>query len=297
MCTPNHYEVIGEALRPRWLMQGSFVYVDRITEDSNVLLQSTTNTSLQLNASDFDFSWDAGLDVSLIRQCWDDSGIELRYLDFGQLDSLATIDIGGSLIQVNSSPPLFAPNVQSIAATYTTELRGFELNYHYPLYRYASVLAGFRYVSFDDRLRAVLDAAPQTFRYHVAASNDLYGGQIGAATVPCWFFGCLQATSFVKVGIYGNDAEHESFFSTGAATLRVEDSADNSAIVGELGITAQLRLGKHVTFRSGYSLLFLERVAIGSDQVAASDFFNNVGSDDHGGAVFHGASVGVELRL
>jgi hypothetical protein len=67
--------------------------------------------------------------------------------------------------------------------------------------------------------------------------------------------------------------------------------------VGKLGLTAELRIHPCLSIIGGYSALWLESVAIASDQISSSDFFNGVGSDDRGGTLFYGANVAVVLRL
>ena len=92
------------------------------------------------------------------------------------------------------------------------------------------MLAGFRYVSFDDELTAVLDAAPQSFLYNTSTSNDLYGGQLGLVTVPCnCLMPCLWVSSHLKAGVYGNESENRSVIDTGVTTLGAIESAGTTS--------------------------------------------------------------------
>ncbi len=296
--TVEQFNAACAAMRPRWIARASAVYMDRVTEDSLVLMQNTADASEQLNANDFDFGWVTGLDLSLLRKSWDDTGYEVRYLGLRQLDAASVVDTNAVLLRIESAPPLFAPNVQSIQARYRSDLQGIEANYLYPMYDTLTVLAGLRYVALDDDLVVNLDSAPQDFLYTVSTRNDLYGIQIGAVGTPVVpFDGFLSITAFGKLGIYGNDARQRSRFDTGAANLLVHASADTSSFVGEAGIIARMQLTERLALFGGYNLVWLDRIAVASDQIAASDFFNGTGSNDRGSAVFHGANVTIELRL
>ncbi len=291
-------DAVCAVLKPRWLARGSAVYMDRLTADSLTLIQSTVNPSEQLNADDFNFDWVAGFDLSLTRKAWDDNAVEVRYLGFNSFDASAFAATGGNPVQIDSTPPVFASNVQSIDAHDSSDLFSIEANYQLAIYDSVTVSAGIRYLSFDDDLTSVLDANPQTFGYDVSTRNDLYGVQIGATSIPCApVFGCLWVSATGKAGIYGNDARQRSLLDTGAASLSINDSADNTAFVGEIGLSSRLPVGQCLSMIAGYSLLYLDNVAIASDQTSASDFFNGAGSDNDGYAVFHGIHLAIELRL
>ncbi len=293
----NYDDCICTAMTPRWLARGSLLYMDRATDDSLVLMENTANPSEQLNTADFDFGWNVGFDVSLMRIAWDDDAIEIRYLDLGQLDSSTRTATNAAQLRINAEPPVFAPNVQSIDARATSKLFGVEANYRLATCYPVTLLAGIRYVSLDETCMAILDATPQTFTYSASTRNDLYGGQVGAITCPhpiC--FGWLYVSGFAKAGVYANDAAQHSLLSTTAADLAASDSVVSTAFAGECGVSAEIRISEHLAVYGGYSLLSLESVAIATEQIPATDFFNATGIDDRGGTIFHGAQLTIELR-
>lgn len=290
-----------DAFRTRWELRAAVLTMDRITEDPRPLIQNTTNASQQINADDFDFDWQTGFDVSLLRRKWDDSAFELRFLDLGTLTANTSLQMAPSQIRIDASPPVFAPNVERIDADYDSEFYSIEANRYWPVYERVHLLAGFRYVSLDDQLRNRLDAGAQTFLYEDTTENDLYGGQLGFVTLPHQPFANdfaianLGFSTFGKAGVYGNDGHHRSFVDTGATRLAINESEDDVAFLGEFGATARLQFGDWMAITGGYSLLWLEHVAIASDQTAVSDFFNQNGTDDRGSAIFHGATLAIEL--
>lgn len=295
---PNHTRLLAGALRPRWVAVGSVVAMDRVNQDSRALIQSTANSAEQLNAADINFDWQLGFDVSLTRRAWDDTAFELRYLDLGQLDGGVSIPVTNSQVEIFADPPIFVPNVQGIAARFETDFFSFETNYYYPAYDFLDVLIGFRYVSFDDDIFAQLDAAPDTVRMVSSTSNEMYGCQIGAITRPCRpALGCLWLSAYAKTGLYGNDARNRGLIDTGLSRLGVDDSADDTSFMGEFGATSRTPIGDRISIFASYSLIWLESVAIASEQIAVSDYFNGVGSTSRGNAVFYGATAGVECRF
>ncbi len=294
----DHYEAACDGLKPRWIARASALFMIRKRENSLVLFQNTANVAEQINADDFDFDYSVGFDLSLMRKTWDDNGFEIRYLDLGQLDAVATATSAAEIWSINSMPPVFAPDVQAVQASYDSDLFSVEANYHYWIYEGITLLGGLRYVSLNDDLTEILDAAPQTFTYDTSTRNDLYGAQVGINGAPDEpIFGCLVPAAFAKVGVFGNDARQRSLLDTGAASLAVHDSASRVAWVGELGISTELQLSRYVSILGGYSMLWLDNVAIGSDQVVVNDFFNSVGIDNRGSAIFYGANLGIGLQL
>jgi hypothetical protein len=286
-----------EAFQPRWMLNVGAVSMDRITADSQPLIQYTGALARQINADSFDFDWQAGLDVSLMRKSWDESAWEIRYLDLGTQRADASLTNAPNQVRFNAAPTIFAPNVQRIDASYENDLASFELNFHYPLYDHVEVLAGFRHVSLDDDLRTRLHAAPQTFLYEDRTENDLYGGQVGASTLPHPFslLSCCCWSAFAKAGVYGNDGSHRGFIDTGATQLAIRDSFGDVSFVGEFGANTRLQIGDFAIL-GGYSLLWLEHVAIASDQLAVSNYFSGTGSDLRGSALYHGATLAIEYQ-
>ena len=282
-------------LTPQWYAQGSVLIMNRVTKSSQVLMQDTTNPARQLNADAFDFGWEGGLDLAIKRIRWDEREFEIRFFGLQEMSATTSVATNG-LVEILSDPSVFAPNVSRIDARYTSDLYGIEANWRFVTYLPFKYIAGFRYLGFDDDLSAVLTTNGTPILYRTVTRNDLYGVQAGITSVPdCPLLDCYWLTWSVKGGIYGNDASQKSLF-TGSVGQRADDSADSTAFVGELELGLRYPLTNCFTLVGGYRLLILERVAVGSDQLANLDFFNGSGRDDHGNAIFHGASLGITFQ-
>lgn len=294
----NQYEEACRGLQPRWIARGSAVYMDRRTERPLTLFQNTANLGEQVNADEFKFDGSLGVEASLMRQTWDDNGIEVRFLGLEQFNASTTAMSAPNQWRVNGSPPVFLPNVHTVNANYDSELLSLETNYQYGFHDALSFSCGLRWLSLNEDLTATFEATPQTFRYDTLTRNDLYGAQVGVVAAPLYLlFGCREPTVFAKAGVFGNDARQRSVIDTGSATLSVHESASRVAWVGELGVATQYQLSRHLWILGGYSLLWIDRVTIASDQVVVNDFFNLTGINHRGSTLFYGANLGIGMQL
>ena len=132
------------------------------------------------------------------------------------------------------------------------------------------------------------------FGYSASTRNRLYGFQLGA-TAQLLSRSRYNLDAFGKAGIFGNSSAQNSDFSTGIVTVPAHGSGTNTAFIGELGTTGKMQLTDHLALRGGYRLLWLDGVALASDQLAASDFANGSGFNGSGNVVYQGAFAGFEL--
>jgi hypothetical protein len=168
--------------------------------------------------------------------------------------------------------------------------------------RELDLLCGFRYVALDedlvlasDNVRRQVDA-----RYDAGTDNDLYGLQLGAR----WrgYRNRLGIEALGKAGIFYNDASQRQVLvdqlPSNPILLRdARDSSGDVAFLGELGISLLCDVTPALTLRGGYSLLWLEGVALAPDQLDFAVAPSAGGQIDMaGGILYHGASLGFEFR-
>ncbi len=163
--------------------------------------------------------------------------------------------------------------------------------------------AGFRYIRVSEDLNLIgqrtVGGAVEEGNYDVRTLNNLYGLQLGGRTRRTRGRYGWEATG--KAGIFGNDArQRQSVTDFPDFPLRptVSSSSGGVAFVGEANLTALYRLTQVWNLRAGYSLLWIEGLALVPDQLDF-DFASATGGDQlhNGGAMFlHGVNVGVEAR-
>lgn len=161
--------------------------------------------------------------------------------------------------------------------------------------------AGFRYLNLTDRLniaaQRVVDGGVEQGSYNVRTTNNLYGVQLGARVRRSPRPWGWEATG--KAGIFGNDARQTQTvtdFPNFPIRPTVSRSGSGAAFVGEFNLSGLYRLNDVWSLRAGYSVLWVEGVALATDQL---DFnFATAPSGDQldrsGGLFFHGANLGLE---
>lgn len=281
---------------PTWSMAADAVFMQRSRPDSLVLMQDAFDVTRNLNADAFDFDLTTGWDVSVQRETGN-GGIEARFLSIDGWDSTTSAISGpATLVQINNVVPFFAPGVTSVNARYDSELLSAELNLRHRLSDRFSLLGGFRYLELDEHFRADLSRVGLLpTAYDTFTRNRLYGGQLGAdATL--WCRGRLTIEGLAEVGIFHNSAGQETTYDSGLAVFTAADTSDRAAFLGELAFTANYCLTDSLTLRGGYDLMWLETVALATEQIPATNFGTSSGISADGGAFYHGAFVGLEYR-
>ena len=194
---------------------------------------------------------------------------------------------------MNAAIPIFTVSGDTISGRYASELHNAEINGRQQLNDRLSVLAGFRYTELDEHLAANLNAAVP-FNYDCATRNRLFGFQMGGQATLWNQGGPFTLDAGGKAGIFSNAAAQNSTISTGLVTLPATGRDDRTAFLGEVGITGTCQLTDHLAMRGGYRLLWIDGVALASDQMSVSDFANNAGLQGNGDAFYHGAFAGLE---
>ena len=214
------------------------------------------------------------------------------------IDSLVanTATVAGGTAEIKAALPVFISDVTSLEATYRSDLYSLEANWQFVTYCPFQYIAGIRYIGFDERLNTKLNSPTSPVTYRTITHNDLYGVQVGVTSIPDMpLFDCRWLTWSAKIGLYGNDAEQTSIL-TGTVGQRADSPADTATFAGEFNIGMEIPLTHCVSVSGGYTLFLLERVAIATDQLQATNFFSGTGSDDTGNAVFHGGSFALTYR-
>ncbi len=280
-----------------WSASADALFLFRSDPAASVLAFNTNNPAESLNASDFKFGMHTGYELALNRRVGSRGSVELRY--FGLDHWRATVDgptTPGQLLQFNAAIPVFAVSGTGVTADYGSKLHNAEFNIGRSYGDCVRLLTGFRYLELDERSNASLQNAPIPFSSADSTRNRLYGGQVGAQG---WLI-CRDRISWDvvgKAGIYSNQAANASTVSSGTATLTSDGRGSPTALVGELGTNGAYCLTDHLSLRGGYRLLWVDGVALVSDQLASSNFFTGSGFDGSGNVFYHGATAGLEYAF
>lgn len=280
---------------PHWAVTADALFLYRRGPAAAELMFNQADPGQKLNAAEFDFGVGAGFDVSGICNSSGGNGIEVRYFGLDPWNSTQSVaTTPGDPIQINTVRPLIVQAGSSIAASCRSDLDNFELNGRRQVNDWMTLLVGFRYLELDERFQAELTAAELPFTYETVTRNRLYGAQFGGQALLWGGCGPLSVEGVGKAGIYGNRAAQDSAFGTGVVTLPAQGARGTTAFVGEVGLSASYGFTERFSVRGGYRLLWVDGVALATDQLAASDFLFASGINATGDAFYHGAFVGLQ---
>ncbi len=285
-----------EGYQPQWLGTARALAFTRVTPSAGVLISDSTNPIRQINRDDLEFGWEPGIDVAIRRLKWNENSFELRFMGIETLAARSSTAAGGTA-EIHAALPVFVGDITSIDATYHSDLYGIEANWQFVTYCPFQYIAGLRYIGLNEELTTELSSPTAPVTYRTTTQNDLYGVQVGITSIPDMsLFDCRWLTWSAKIGLYGNDAEQTSIL-TGAVGQRADSPADTAAFVGEFRVGLQAPITHCITISGGYELFLMERVAIATDQLQATNFFTGTGSANEGNALFHGASAALTLHF
>lgn len=287
LATPEH----------AWSARFSTIFLQRDRPAATSFLINTNTGEPIVNPHNFLFAFAPGADIGLVRsgEAYD---LDLRYFGVYQ----------GNALQgpFNAGPGTgFAgagggsPDSATITSSDVFSLNSAEANLRRDLTASCSLLAGFRYVSFRDRMSAIgVDTVtPDVTHVRIDGNNNLYGLQVGIQTL-MWSDGksCRVEGTF-KAGILAN---------TATSGFRLDDTSGNiiaatasrtrEAFVGDVNFTAVNQLNDHWAIRAGYQLLWLSGVATASEQVSQFNFNSGELTTNLSHSLFlYGATLGLEF--
>lgn len=288
---------ISRCEKPVWTVSADALFLTREASAPNILAFNTAAPDQAFNVGDLRFGTQTGFDLSLKRSLGCQNAMELRFFSIDGWDaSSTTTTTPNDLLQFNSAIPLFAFAGDAIAAQYSSKLNNGEINLFSRRKESVEWLIGFRYLELDERGGTSLVNAGIPVEYRSTTRNRLYGGQVGAN------LNLLSTDRFSigavgKAGIFGNVVGHDAFVDSGFGALTATGNESRTAFVGELGFTGTYSLAERVSLRSGYRLLWVDGVAIATDQLGATDFFNGTGINSSSNAFYHGAFAGLEVKF
>lgn len=288
----------------QWTVWTEVMFLRRSDSDSVPLVLSQNDGSTLLNANNLEYNHQAVPRIFLIRDYCNCYGWEVGY--FGNESWNTTGEAGGPI-----SPALVGPG-QTIGATapgtifqaaYGTDLHNVEVNLRRRTSECVTWIAGFRFVELQDQLRAGAVVPATGDLYSIDAMNQLYGFQVGANAQ---LINCAQrfhVDGIFRAGIYGNNAKQTTQSVLGNqipnSVSSLTASTSETSFVGEVGLRGVYQLTNTLAVYGGYSMLWLEGIALAPEQLAVTNLFGNpsAGINTGGGLFFHGATVGLQASF
>jgi hypothetical protein len=271
---------------PNWTMQGGAVILRRLHANQYLLTDGTT----PINLADMNFRYQSGPMLSATRHsvlgsCWD---LQLTYFGVNNFDAVAS---SANVTNFATVPP-FVPGAPVTATTnYTSRIDSTEVNMRRSMNDWFTGIVGFRWVE----LREDLNTDFVNASHAINTNNHMYGIQFGGEAL---FLdrGAFTASLFGKVGIYENSADQNTdMVNIPGAVASTFGAASKTAFIGDVGIFGHYLINDCWSIRGGYQVLFLDGVALASDQIFASNIINGTATVDvDNTAVYHGFFASIE---
>jgi hypothetical protein len=280
---------------PCWTVRAGVVVLTRGRPHNSVLVENTISGATVINASDFNFNWNVGADISARKRLASGRELEVRY--FGVDGNTATLTGNTpALWDFPTTPPLIGIGAVPFESVYLSKLFSTEINLRQCSERIDGLtwLVGFRWLQVSDQFNT--DFNTGSINANFSTLNNLYGAQIGADMLLWSGGGPFRVDGVVKVGAYGNSAHNGmNVTQTAGPTFNSFDNENQFSFVGEIGITAAYQVSDHVAVRGGYQLLWLEGVATSGDQIQAINVTNGDGINTGGEIFYHGAMASLDF--
>ena len=281
---------------PVWTVNAAVVALHRNHPAGNVLFNNAVQPGQEMRGSDFDFSYRAGIDLSVKRHFSRLPAIEVRYLkNDGWHSGAGLVTNTADALRINTADPIFLNSGRTINASYGSRLDNLEVNASWGRECF-TWLAGFRYIELDDTFRAdLVDAviSNPTVTFDTTTQNRLYGFQLGVEAF-LWQRGRLSVDATAKGAILHNSGAQTSRLGTPAFQTPAFGSKDHVSLLGEANLIVRYSLLDSMWIRAGYGVLLVDDLALATDQMNATSFATGQGIDIDGTVFYHGAFLGLE---
>lgn len=263
---------------PTWSAGVDALFFWRSAPDSNTPLVACNcvDNHIDFQATDFDLGVAAAPRVRLFRHDPCGCDFEVMYFNFNQWDDYR--HFYGDLTVLGYDLGAGA----AAAAQYESSLQSLEVNLLKSHGCWTKLLAGFRWLQLDEYASVYGSNSTTTVFQNNNTLNNLYGGHIGFRRLLYDYGGCLTVDGSVKTGIFGNDADRNTY---GYGTQHLNQGG--VSFVGDVEFQANFAVTCRCAITAGYQLLWITGLASAPEQFHAYDYINNGET-----IFFHGATVG-----
>jgi hypothetical protein len=285
-----------------WYVSADAFLLHRSNGNQNmpITVDGNTNNTL-LSVRDLTFTSKVGPRL-MFGYAWSHTtAFEVSY--FGLIDSrTSTNQTGASNLTLPGALAFIATdffNASQVGVNYNSRLNNAEFNVLRNTGSSSlSWLYGFRYLGLNEHFDISSTGAIGTGRYDISTRNNMFGIQGGAR----WMFNykCFALESTVKCGVLENATQQTQNVNDPAYPITVRDTlakGANVSFLSELNVNAIYRLSEKWAIRTGYTLIWVDGLALAPNQLDTTFTAVSGTTLNHGGNIFLSAiNLGVELH-
>ncbi len=305
----------GGCCAPRWYdVHAEWMYLKRDDVGKNIGFTSlgVGGNPIVLSTDDLDFEQENGFRLTWAYLVGPGTNVEATYFGTFNWAAAAQVeDANDNLFSVlsdfgtNPGPPAFGfadtDSAYFHAINYSSELNNAEINLRHRWISancllHGSWLLGARYVTVEEDFGYITRTNVGHMDYLVSTENDLIGAQLGGDMMlsisPRFKFG-----GEFKAGVYGARTKQRTTVTATAGTAVQEFQRDGDvAFVGEAGAIGVFRVTPRFSIRGGYQLLFLDGLALASENFNTESPFSPRQTilENNGDIFYHGSTAGFE---
>lgn len=306
-------EPCNSPCEPLWTATADALIMHRSTSGSQPLLNMVLLPIALENASDMEYPYTAGPRVNLIRRgLW---GYELEGGFFGLFGGKATANfpdgsfpLGYANLVMDNDSYAETP-VSQVAFSETSTLYNAEINLRQPCNDWMTLLAGFRWVQFDETFQSqgVFYYDDTDFTHTIKTHNQMFGFQVGTdmsffrESIAAYQYGIpgrIFVNGFIKTGIYYNSASQRSDLLNpdGVGEYITHAGDSHPTLLSEAGLTLVYQLNSQFSMHAGYQVMYLDGVALAARQIPRTDLITDESTVDTSSSVlYHGIVAGMEF--
>jgi len=304
------------AHRPNaWYFMADFAPATVDFQNTRAIAELGINGPVVLSTSDLQPNFDAGTRLTIGRRLFGCYRLEgtywgsFKWSDYAAVQNSSGVGGAGTLNTLLSGGLTNAAvagldNDNFVSAQNSTRMNNAELNLLYwidmpPGGLDVSLLLGGRYLDIRDQFNLVASNTAQQNRLQVNTTNPIWCLQTGLATD--WLIATRMWINFtIKGAVCTNHVTLDNNFTTtagGASTINLTSAVQNRTTwLGDLNLTANLQMTPWLVARIGYQALFVDGVAVASDNIQTNNALLTNGPaqvNARSNAIFHGPIVGI----
>jgi hypothetical protein len=314
---------IPQPATPRWYLRGEAVWLFRdapnirnlTTYDNASKSSDPLNNRVLLDTDDLPFGLAPGMRITVGHYLTDRTAIEGAYYGANNWDEHTGTP---QFPSANGQGPLSAywgtgggpfstsafTNSNQQFASYESSFDSAEINIRQWFLPSLSGLVGFRYINVADQFQltatnnASNDDAGQVGYYRTWTNNNMIGLQAGADFTHDLYMRWLFFSIEAKTGAFMNFADQKNLLFNTDTTYDQRSSRETQfTTMFDLSVALTALVSDHVTLRGGYTFLFLDGVALATDQLDTNPTMNNSRDflADKGTLTLQGPFVGAEV--